>query len=198
MDRHRQPRHGARDERRPDRRAGLVHVHVLAVAGGARRHELDRARIAPMARFLLRRLLMLVGTLLVSSFLIFSSLYLAPGNPIATLSGGRALPPESVAMLEQRYHLDEPFLVRYWEWLKGVFHGDLGLSIGQRQDVSSLISARIWTTLELVAYASLIILVVGIGLGVLAGLRPGRRRHQHPRARPRCSPRCRRSSPPRC
>ena len=126
-----------------------------------------------MARFLLRRLLMLVATLLVSSFLIFSSLYLAPGNPIATLSGGRALPPESVEMLEQRYHLDEPFLVRYWEWLKGVFHGDLGLSIGQRQDVSSLISARIWTTLELVAYASLIILVVGIGLGVLAGLRPG-------------------------
>ena len=126
-----------------------------------------------MARFLLRRLLMLVVTLLVSSFLIFSSLYLAPGNPIATLSGGRALPPESVAMLEERYHLDEPFLVRYWEWLKGVFRGDLGLSIGQRQDVSSLISARIWTTLELVAYASLIILVVGVGLGVLAGLRPG-------------------------
>jgi peptide/nickel transport system permease protein len=127
-----------------------------------------------MARFLLRRLLMLVATLLVSSFLIYSSLYLAPGNPIATLSGGRALPPASVAMLEQRYHLDEPFLVRYWEWLKGVFHGDLGLSIGQRQDVSSLIAARIGTTLELVAYASLIILVVGIGLGVLAGLRPGK------------------------
>ena len=126
-----------------------------------------------MARFLLRRLLMLVATLLVSSFLIFSSLYLAPGNPIATLSGGRALPPASVALLEERYNLNDPFLVRYWEWLKGVFHGDLGLSIGQRQEVSSLIAARIGTTLELVAYASLIILVVGIGLGVLAGLRPG-------------------------
>jgi peptide/nickel transport system permease protein len=55
-----------------------------------------------MARFLLRRLLMLMATLLVSSFLIYSSLYLAPGNPIATLSGGRALPPASVAILEQR------------------------------------------------------------------------------------------------
>src|SRR4051812_28094436 len=127
--------------------------------------------IAAMARFLLRRLLMLTATLLVSSFLIFSSLYLAPGNPIATLSGGRALPPASVAMLEARYHLNDPFLVRYWEWLKGVVHGDLGLSIGQRQEVSSLIAARIGTTLELVAYASLIILVVGIGLGLLAGLR---------------------------
>src|SRR5690349_5169474 len=117
-----------------------------------------------MARFLLRRLLMLLATLLVSSFLIYSSLYLAPGNPIATLSGGRALPPESVATLEQRYHLGDPFLVRYWEWLKGVLHGDLGVSITQRTEVSSLITARIGTTLELVAYASVIILVVGIGL----------------------------------
>jgi peptide/nickel transport system permease protein len=126
-----------------------------------------------MGRFLLRRLAMLVATLLISSFLIFSSLYLAPGNPIATLSGGRALPPESVALLKQRYHLDQPFLVRYGDWLRGALRGDLGLSIAQRQDVSSLIAARIGTTLELVAYASLIILVIGIGLGVLAGLRPG-------------------------
>jgi peptide/nickel transport system permease protein len=126
-----------------------------------------------MARFLLRRLLMLVATLFVSSFVIFSSLYLAPGDPIATLSGGRSLSPESVAILRARYHLDEPFLQRYWSWLTGVLHGDLGVSIGQRQDVSSLISARLATTLELVAYASLIILVVGIGLGVLAALKPG-------------------------
>src|SRR5262245_33606520 len=120
-----------------------------------------------MARFLLRRLLMLIATLLVSSFIIFSSLYLAPGNPIATLSGGRTLPPESVAILEERFHLDEPFLVRYWSWLTGVFRGDLGVSIALRQDVSELITARIGTTLALVAYASAIILLIGISLGVL-------------------------------
>ncbi|HEY3483846.1 MAG TPA: ABC transporter permease [Ilumatobacteraceae bacterium] len=126
-----------------------------------------------MARFLLRRLTMLIATLLVSSFIIFSSLYLAPGNPIATLSGGRTLPPESVAILEERFHLDEPFLVRYWSWLTDVFRGDLGVSIALRQDVSDLIAARIGTTLALVAYSSAIILLVGIGLGVLSGLRPG-------------------------
>src|SRR5262245_1575729 len=127
-----------------------------------------------MARFLLRRLLMLIATLFVSSFIIFSSLYLAPGNPIATLSGGRSLPPESVALLEQRFHLNEPFLVRYWQWLGDLVHGDLGVSISLRQDVSHLIAARVGTTLTLVAYASVIILVVGIGLGLLGGLRPGR------------------------
>jgi peptide/nickel transport system permease protein len=127
-----------------------------------------------MARFLLRRLVMLVATLLVSSFIIYASLYLAPGNPIATLSGGRTLPPESIQVLTERYHLNDPFLVRYWEWLTGVFRGDFGLSVGLRQEVSSLITARIGTTLALVAYASVIILIVGIGLGLLGGLRPGR------------------------
>jgi len=126
-----------------------------------------------MVRFLLRRLLMLVVTLLVSSFVIFTALYIAPGNPIATLSGGRSLPPEAVAQLEQRFHLDQPFPVRYWEWLSGAVQGDFGVSISQRQDVSSLIASRISTTLELVAYASAIILVVGVGMGVVGGLKPG-------------------------
>ncbi len=60
---------------------------------------------------------MLVVTLLVASFAIYGSLYLAPGSPIAALTGGRALPAEQPARLEQRYHLNDPFLVRYWHWL---------------------------------------------------------------------------------
>lgn len=124
-------------------------------------------------RFLLRRLAMLLATLLVSSFIIFSALYLAPGNPIAVLSGGRTLPPESVKILEERYHLDEPFLAQYSTWLKGAVRGDLGLSIALRQDVSTLIAARIWTTGALVLYASILIVVIGVGIGLVAGLKPG-------------------------
>lgn len=126
-----------------------------------------------MIRYLLRRTSLLIATLLVSSFVIFSSLYIAPGNPIATLSGGRGLPPESVAVLEERFHLNEPFLPRYVSWLSGAMRGDLGISIALRQDVSRLIVARIGSTLALVAYASLLIIVAGIGLGLLAGLRRG-------------------------
>jgi peptide/nickel transport system permease protein len=125
------------------------------------------------ARFLLRRLAMLLATLLVSSFVIFSALFIAPGNPIAVLSGGRSLPPDSVRILEARYHLDQPFLTQYWLWLKGALHGDFGISIALRENVSSLIAVRIGTTAALVLYASVLILVVGIGLGLLAGLRPG-------------------------
>jgi peptide/nickel transport system permease protein len=123
--------------------------------------------------FLVRRLVMLAATLLVSSFVIFSALFIAPGNPIATLSGGRSIPPSSVKILEERYHLNDPFLVRYWHWLIGVLHGDLGVSIILHENVTTLISLRIGTTLALVAYASVLILVLGIGLGVVAALRPG-------------------------
>jgi peptide/nickel transport system permease protein len=125
------------------------------------------------ARFFLRRSAMLVATLLVSSFVIFSALYLAPGNPIAVLSGGRTLPPESIKILEARYHLNDPFLTQYGLWLKGALHGDFGISIALRENVSTLIASRIGTTAALVLYASVLILVIGIGLGLVAGLRRG-------------------------
>ncbi len=117
---------------------------------------------------------MLVASLLVASFVIFAALYLAPGNPVAALSGGQPLPPGSVHVLEQRYHLNEPFLAQYWYWLGNALHGNLGISITLQENVSTLIASRIWTTAGLVLYASLIIVVLGIGLGVVSGLRPGR------------------------
>jgi len=125
-------------------------------------------------RFLLRRLAMLAGTLLVASFVIFGSLYVAPGSPLAALSGGRALPPGSLHVLELRYHLNAPFLAQYWYWLDGALHGNLGISITLRENVSTLIASRVWTTAGLVLYASVIIALIGIGLGIVSGLRPGK------------------------
>ncbi|MGX6446483.1 ABC transporter permease [Patulibacter sp. S7RM1-6] len=126
-----------------------------------------------MLRFVLTRLGLLVLALLVSSFAIFGSLYLAPGNALATLSGGRTLPPEAVAALERQYHLDDPFLTRYWHWLSGAVRGDLGESIATRQHVASVIGEHAGVTAGLVLYAAVIILVVGIGSGIVAGLRRG-------------------------
>jgi peptide/nickel transport system permease protein len=124
-------------------------------------------------RFFARRLAMLAASLLIASFVIFAAMYLAPGNPIAALSGGRSLPPSSIAVLEQRYHLNQSFLAQYWYWLDNVLHGNLGISITLRENVSTLLASRVWTTAGLVLYASLIIAVLGIGIGIVAGLRPG-------------------------
>ena len=126
-----------------------------------------------MLKFVVRRLMMLVVTLFVASFAIYSAMYLAPGNPIAALLGGRTPTPEAIAVLEERYHLNDPFIVRYLRWVGGALHGDFGVSIQLRQEVSTLISQRIGTTVQLVLYASLIIIVVGVALGILGGLRKG-------------------------
>ncbi|HYZ81482.1 MAG TPA: ABC transporter permease, partial [Solirubrobacteraceae bacterium] len=127
-----------------------------------------------VVRFLVRRLIGLVVTLLVSSFVVFGSLYVAPGSPIGYLTGGRSLSPATIASIKAQYHLNDPFLTRYWDWLTSVIHGNFGDSIVFRQPVGPLISARIPTTALLVAMAAVIILVVGISAGALAALRGGR------------------------
>jgi peptide/nickel transport system permease protein len=124
-------------------------------------------------RFFARRLAMLIVSLLVASFVIFAAIYLAPGNPISALTGGRSIPPESLHVLEARYHLDQPFLVQYWYWLTNALHGNLGISITLRENVSTLIASRISTTAGLVLYSSILIIALGVGLGIVSGLRPG-------------------------
>jgi peptide/nickel transport system permease protein len=116
---------------------------------------------------------MLVLALLVASFVIYASLSIAPGNPLSVLTGGRTLPPEALAVLRARYHLDESLPAQYWHWLTGALHGDLGDSIALRESVNTLIGQRAGVTLELVAYSSVLILLFGIGSGILAGLRRG-------------------------
>ena len=126
-----------------------------------------------MLRFVARRLGMLVLALLVASFVIYASLSIAPGDPLSVLTGGRTLPPEALAVLRARYHLDESLPAQYWHWLTGAVHGDLGDSIALRESVNTLIGQRAGVTLGLVAYSSVLILLFGIGAGILAGLRRG-------------------------
>jgi peptide/nickel transport system permease protein len=131
-------------------------------------------RLSPLSRFILRRVGLLVLALIVSSFVIFISLNLAPGDPLAALSGGRSLSHATVVALDREYHLNDPLLVRYWDYVKGVvLHFNLGTSIQFREPVSTLLSQRIGVTAELVAYAALLIVVFGVGAGILAGLRRG-------------------------
>ena len=126
-----------------------------------------------MLAFLGKRLAMLVATLLVASFAIYGALYLAPGSPIAALTGGRSVPPEVLAQLEARYHLNDPFLTRYWLWLTSALHGDLGESIPLHEKVSTLIGQRIGVTIQLVMLTAAIIVIVGVGLGIVGALGRG-------------------------
>ncbi len=122
-------------------------------------------------RFILRRFVGLVATLLLASFVIFASLYIAPGSPIAFLVGHHSASPSEIAAVKAQYHLNDPFLQRYWDWLTGILHGAFGTSIVFQQSVWSLISPRLLTSAILIVYASVLTVAAGVGLGILAAVR---------------------------
>ena len=123
--------------------------------------------------FLLKRTGGLLLVLLITSFVVFGMLYLAPGSPISFVLGPRGGTAEQIARVTAQYHLDDPFAVRYFSWIRDVVSGDLGDSVVYRQPVADLIGGRIGTTVALIALATLIIAVVGVGLGLIASLKGG-------------------------
>ncbi|MET9319260.1 ABC transporter permease [Streptomyces sp. NPDC003038] len=126
-------------------------------------------------RFLTTRLATLVVTVLASSLAIYGSLFLTPGDPATLLVGGSRNPdPAVMAQIHREYHLDDPFLEGYWHWLSGCLRGDFGKSLVYRDSVAGLIGARAGDTLALVAYASVLVLLVGTLIGTVAALRGGR------------------------
>jgi peptide/nickel transport system permease protein len=110
---------------------------------------------------------------LVSSFVVFAMVYLAPGNPIKFLSGGRALAPAAVASIRAQYHLNDSFFERYWLWLSGAVHGNFGQSLISHVPVGQEVGPAVIVTLELVAGAALLMLTGGVVFGIVAGLRGG-------------------------
>ncbi|TQO18830.1 peptide/nickel transport system permease protein [Rhodoglobus vestalii] len=123
--------------------------------------------------FIIRRLFALIGVLIVSSFLVFAGMYAAPGSPEKFLVQGRTVSPEVLAAIRKQYSLDDPFLARFWNWLTGVLQGNFGQSLVNRQDVGDLLATRLPTTITLVVMAAILIMVLGVGLGIVAGTRDG-------------------------
>ncbi|SEB66177.1 ABC transporter permease [Microbacterium hydrocarbonoxydans] len=128
-------------------------------------------RALPVLGFIGRRLLALAALLFVVSFIVFSLVYLAPGSAIDVLLGDQPRTPETVALLEAKYHLDQPFLVQFWYWLQGAVHLDFGESIRSTLPVADEIFARLPVTVFLAVYAFLLELVIGLTVGVLAAYR---------------------------
>src|SRR5687767_12920896 len=114
-----------------------------------------------MLNFLLQRLATLVPTLFFVSVLIFTLQQLLPGDPAIALAGDER-DPEAIRYLREKFHLDEPFPVRYWYWLSGVLQGDLGQSFRIQKPVTDLILEKLPVTIQLATMAMLIALVIGI------------------------------------
>ena len=126
--------------------------------------------------FLLRRLAGGLALLVVLSMIVFGLLYLSPGSTLQVLMGSRPPSPALVRALNAKYHLNEPVVLQYWHWLEGAAHLNFGVSISVQTGtpVTTLILDRVGLSAELALYALIIVVLVGIPLGMLAGIRRGR------------------------
>ncbi|MCP2245629.1 ABC transporter permease [Lentzea aerocolonigenes] len=127
-----------------------------------------------MLRYTIRRLIQLVGVVLVLSLLLFAWLRLLPGGPVSALLGERATP-ESRAALTKQLGLDQPIVVQYFKFLGRAATGDFGVSTGVQPGDSALdiFLQRFPATLELSFFAILIAIAIGVPLGYLAAKRRG-------------------------
>jgi peptide/nickel transport system permease protein len=133
------------------------------------------ARRRSYRRYVLSKVLGAVGSLffvLVVNFFLFRVL---PGDPARTLGRGRFRTEEQLQAFREQYGLDQPLFQQFLTYLNNTLHGDLGVSIRYRVPVSDLIADRIGITLLLVGSSTLLAVVFGVWIGIVAAWRRGGR-----------------------
>jgi peptide/nickel transport system permease protein len=127
-----------------------------------------------MARFILRRCIETLLVLLVMSFVIYSLIGLMPGDPLdVMLASSPGVTPEVAAHLRAIYGLDQPLLLRYWHWLIAASGGDFGFSRSHAQPALEVLAPALAETSKLMLSAFTLSVVLALGLGITASLRPG-------------------------
>lgn len=128
-----------------------------------------------MIAYIGRRILLLVLTLFISTFVIFGAMQLVPGDPILAMFFPRVPSPEVYRSLQEQLGLNKPFFVRYFNYIgKVVLHGDLGDSFKQIRPVSSIIVLNLAPTVELGLAGIFVSMAIGIPIGFLAAATPYR------------------------
>ena len=125
-----------------------------------------------MGNYLLRRLLIVLPSVIGISIVLFTVLALAPGDPFEELAQNPAVPPEVRANLRKQFGLDDPVAVRYARWSTAMVKGDWGFSFASRVNVDDLILQRLPTTLIVIGSSQVIALLIALGVGIYAATRP--------------------------
>lgn len=129
-----------------------------------------------MTAFLAQRLIQAIIVLFLVTIIVFFAMRLLPGDPILMLllsTEVEEITEEQLTQLRHKYGLDKPLIIQYFDWLGGVFHGDLGASILQKIPVSGELMRRLPITLHLGLLAFVLSAVIGIPAGIICAIRRG-------------------------
>jgi len=125
-----------------------------------------------VGHYLLRRLLILIPSVIGISVVLFTVLALAPGDPFEELATNPNVPAEVRASLRAQFGLDDPVVTRYFRWFGSMLQGEWGFSFASRVDVDTLILQRIPVTLLIIGSALVLALLIALPVGVYAATRP--------------------------
>lgn len=120
-----------------------------------------------MMKTLVKRVLLLIATLLLVTILAFVAFSIIPGDPTSSILGVEATP-EQIAALRDRLGLDLPIWQRYLHWLGGLLTGDLGESYNYGMPVAQLLATCVTHTLTLAVLAFVLIVAIALPLGIIA------------------------------
>lgn len=123
-----------------------------------------------MLSLIVKRLLQLVLLLFGISFLVFMSMHLAPGDP-ASIIGGPTATESDLDAIRAELGLNEPVLVQYFDYIRGVVQGDLGYSFQNNQSVSESIATRFPQTLNLAIASMLVAILIGVPAGIISAIK---------------------------
>ncbi len=124
-----------------------------------------------MIRSVVKKLAIAIPTLLAISFVIFTILALAPGDPMSDFATNPAITPEVREAIRRSLGLDQPFYIRYIKWLWALLQGDLGYSFTSRSPVLGLILQRLPTTLWVVGISYGVSVAIAFPLGIISAMR---------------------------
>ena len=125
-----------------------------------------------MLRYIGRRILIAIPTLIIVSLLVFALQKLLPGDPVLTMAGEER-DPQVLAYLREKYRLDDPIPVQYFAWIGSALTGNLGISLRTDIPVLDLILSKLPVTLELAIMAMIVALAIGIPAGIVSAVKKG-------------------------
>ncbi|MDD3410061.1 MAG: ABC transporter permease [Eubacteriales bacterium] len=123
-----------------------------------------------MARYILKRILLMIPVILGISLLVFGMMELSPGDPAQIILGMKATP-EALANLRAQMGLDQPFWARYFNFIINAVQGDFGTSWRTNLPVFAEITARLLTTVRLALGAMALMVLIGIPVGIISAVK---------------------------
>lgn len=124
-----------------------------------------------MGKYILKRFLQIIPIFFIVSIIIFAIVRMSPTDPITVILGGKKATDAAIAAVKVKFNFDKPVVVQYLLWMKGVFTGNFGISYKYQQGVTDMIVGRLPITAGLIAFSSLIGILIAIPAGILCAVK---------------------------